>query len=318
MIRSKRVRGSTYVLTTKPTVGLFLTTEAEGVLIDSGGGDATAGEILELLTREGITLRGIVNTHSHADHCGGNAALQAATGCAIVASPIAAAWMEYPLLLAMTLSGGGHPPAALQGRQLLPRPSRASAVVSGDFDLAGYHFSVLPTPGHLPGHLAIGTEDEVLFCGDAAFGESTLRRHRLMLMSEPERFVESLDALASAPAAALVLGHGGVLSSSAVHPLLEQNRQAVLAASALIARCATHPIDLEELTALVLKELQVRCGIGQYALFRATISGHLRWLEEQGIIAFSMVGTRLVVGPPMRAAPAAAASARTSVPQPPS
>ena len=58
---------------------------AEATLVDSGY-VTHAGQTLALLEHalEGRKLARLINTHSHSDHIGGNAALQATFGCRIV------------------------------------------------------------------------------------------------------------------------------------------------------------------------------------------------------------------------------------------
>ncbi len=80
---------------------------AGAVLIDSGHA-AHAAQTVALVQRAlgGEDLAGVVNTHLHSDHCGGNAALQRAFGCRITIPPgqwdAARAWDEVALTYAPT------------------------------------------------------------------------------------------------------------------------------------------------------------------------------------------------------------------------
>jgi glyoxylase-like metal-dependent hydrolase (beta-lactamase superfamily II) len=97
-------------------------------LIDSGG-DADAGRrILRECERLGVHLAGIINTHSNADHCGGNAFLQARTGCAVCATEIEAAILAHPLLETSFLAGG-YPQKALKNKFLMAPVSQATHIL---------------------------------------------------------------------------------------------------------------------------------------------------------------------------------------------
>ncbi|MFW6287830.1 MAG: MBL fold metallo-hydrolase, partial [bacterium] len=46
------------------------------ILIDSGLENRAAGQICRMLEEKGLKPSYIINTHSHADHCGGNNYIQ--------------------------------------------------------------------------------------------------------------------------------------------------------------------------------------------------------------------------------------------------
>src|SRR5690606_32387152 len=84
----------------------------------------------------------ILNTHWHPDHTGGNAAVQAATGCEIVG------------------------PAEVARAAPLDRTVAGRDTVS----LGRTRFEVTDTPGHTLGHIVYrAPEDEVAFVGDTLF-----------------------------------------------------------------------------------------------------------------------------------------------------
>lgn len=69
------VRGASAFLTGRLSIGLFIKNN-DVVLIDSGIDKQTAKQVDDALHVMQLTPRAIINTHSHADHCGGNAYFQ--------------------------------------------------------------------------------------------------------------------------------------------------------------------------------------------------------------------------------------------------
>ena len=79
--------GSCYIRS-PARIGLVRLNETDVCLIDSGGDKDAGRKVRQLLDARGWRLTAIYNTHSHADHIGGNRYLQKQTGCRIYAPDI--------------------------------------------------------------------------------------------------------------------------------------------------------------------------------------------------------------------------------------
>ena len=87
-----------YYLNAPAKIGIYLAEGSRAWLIDSGGDKDAGRKARQVLEKNGWTLAGILNTHSNADHIGGNRYLQNQTGCRVYSSGIEAAFTRYPLL----------------------------------------------------------------------------------------------------------------------------------------------------------------------------------------------------------------------------
>jgi glyoxylase-like metal-dependent hydrolase (beta-lactamase superfamily II) len=135
------------------------------------GGDATvvdsgyvthAAQTVELVAHavRGRRLKRLLNTHSHSDHIGGNAALQARFGCEIIVPAglhaTIAEWDENALLL----SPLGQQAARFQHDSLI----RAADGI----EMGGLNWQALAVPGHDMEALAFyNPERRILISGDA-------------------------------------------------------------------------------------------------------------------------------------------------------
>ena len=74
-----------YYMDCPTKAGLVRVGENEVVAIDGGSDKDAAKKLLRHIEAAGWKLTTILNTHSHADHIGGNKLLQERTGCRILA-----------------------------------------------------------------------------------------------------------------------------------------------------------------------------------------------------------------------------------------
>ena len=103
-------------------IGVYLAGENGVYLIDSGNDKSAGRKVRQILEKNGWHLLGILNTHSHADHIGGNHYLQGQTGCSIFSSGIEAAFTQYPVLEPSFLYGG-YPCKDLRHKFLMAQES---------------------------------------------------------------------------------------------------------------------------------------------------------------------------------------------------
>jgi hydroxyacylglutathione hydrolase len=124
--------------------------------------------IVDFLREQGLEAAAILNTHGHADHIGGNAALKQA----FPQAPIIAGAREAPLLTDadLNLSAAFGVPVT--------SPPADQLVREGDvLDLEGIRLEVLDIPGHSPGHVVFVHRGDPcrVFGGDVLFRGSVGR-----------------------------------------------------------------------------------------------------------------------------------------------
>ncbi len=126
-----------------------------GAVIDPGG---DADHIFSVVQSLGLTIKYIINTHSHFDHAAGNKRMKELTGADIVIHPL-----DAPHLERMAES------AALFGFIVESSPKPDVFVEEGDvLSIGEIELSVLHTPGHTPGSISL-LEGSCVFVGDLIF-----------------------------------------------------------------------------------------------------------------------------------------------------
>jgi hydroxyacylglutathione hydrolase len=143
---------------------LFRRDGSDRALIVDPGDEAE--KLLRAIDGLGVTLDGILITHTHFDHVGAVAPVARATG-AEVWVPQAEAFVLADINSFVPWPGFG-PFEDYDAEHTLTGGER--------LDLAGFEIDVMSTPGHSPGHVTFSVADEqVVFSGDVLFQGSVGR-----------------------------------------------------------------------------------------------------------------------------------------------
>ncbi len=201
----------------------YLLIDPDGLTLIDAGLPGSHKKILHYMAGLGYAphdLKRILITHADFDHVGGLAALKAASGARIFASPVESRAMAE-----------GHASRALKPRhrtiRLLfdlvarlfkPAPVQVDEPVSDGqiFPVLG-GLRVVETPGHTPGHISLfAPSTGILFCGDSIVSEENgLRGSRGANNWDQAKSDESVRKQANLGATILCSGHGPVVRDAA-------------------------------------------------------------------------------------------------------
>ena len=176
-------------------VGIIKDEDASVILIDSGIDSGVGKKIYKLLTQENLSLMAIINTHSHADHCGGNKYLQKVTGAEVYAPEIEDVINRNPFLEPWYLFSGANPIKDLQNKFLMAPPSKVDYTIKKAeerLNISNVELGILPLPGHALNQLGI-VFDDVCFCADSIFAIEVLEKHKVPFFIDIENHLERLS-----------------------------------------------------------------------------------------------------------------------------
>lgn len=281
---------ATYYIECPAKVGVYVRKGGEAYLIDGGFDKETGRKIRQVLDHNGWRLAAIIATHSHADHIGGNAYLQAQTGCRIYARGMEAAFVRHPILEPSFLFSG-FPIAELRHKFFLAQPSAAL-----DFSAEGFpdELEVIPLPGHTFDMAGIRTPDGVVFLADCVSGASTLEKYGVPFIYDVGAFLQTLDRVETMQAVLFVPSHAQATAD--IVPLVRLNREKVLEiGETLLSICET-PLNFEAILQRLFDEYGLKMSIDQYALAGGTVKSYLAYLKEKGEIAVSFRNNLLLWG----------------------
>ena len=182
---------------------LFL--EGENATLVDSGYVTHATQTVELVGKalDGRRLKRLINTHSHSDHIGGNAALKSAYGCEIIVPAglhaAIADWDENALLL----SPLGQQSARFQHDSLLG--------ANNEIEMGGLNWQTLAVPGHDMEALGYyNPEKRILISGDALWenGFGVIFPELLGEADGLNSTRATLEMLAKLPIDIVIPGHG--------------------------------------------------------------------------------------------------------------
>ena len=245
-------------------------------LIDSGSDKDAGKKALRILEQNGWPLLGILNTHSHADHIGGNHYLQEQTGCRVFSGGMEADFIRHPILEPAFLYGG-FPPDDLRHKFLLAQESRVTDFSDDSFPK---EIEILPLPGHSFDMVGFRTPDDVVFLADSVNSPATLEKYGVFFLLDVEAFLATLDKVEQMRAALFVPSHAAPVTDCG--ELVRLNREKVLEIGDHIVSLCAEPCTAEDLLAKLFSAYQLTMTFQQHALVGSTLRSYLAWLKRNG------------------------------------
>ena len=257
-------------------IGLVRLDDERVCLIDSGNDKDAGRKVRQLLDTRGWKLTAIYNTHSNADHIGGNRYLQGQTGCKIYAPGIEAAFTRYPVLEPSFLYGG-YPCRDLRHKFLMAQESGAEELTR---EVLPEGFELLPLPGHFFDMVGFRTPDDVVYLADCLSSRETLDKYQIGFIYDVAAYLDTLERVKSLRARMFVPAHAP--ASEEIAQLAQDNIDKVWEIAGRILSLCGEPRNFEEVLRRLFADYQLTMDFQQYVLVGSTVRSYLSWLKDRG------------------------------------
>lgn len=271
-----QVSESSYYIQSPAKIGLVKLNDTDVCLIDSGNDKSAGRKIRQILDANGWHLTAIYNTHSNADHIGGNKYLQEQTGCRIYAPGIECDFTRHPVLEPSFLYGG-CPSKELRHKFLMAQESDAEYLTGRQLPDG---FELIPLPGHFFDMAGFRTPDDIVYLADCLSCRETLDKYQIGFIYDIEAYLNTLEMVKSMTAKLFVPAHADATED--ISELAQYNIDKVWEIAEKIVEICKEPLCFEQILQRLFTEYNLVMNFEQYALIGSTVRSYLSWLKDTG------------------------------------
>ena len=275
------IRGNSYYYPSQVVIGGYKV-DNQLVLIDSGNDDSSVRKAIRDFND--VKVIALLNTHSHADHCGGNAYIQRQFNPPIYAPELEKSFIESPIL-EPTYLYGAYPMQLLQNKFLMAKPSivthafNACDPIEIQFKGECHLFKPIALAGHSPNQYGYLTPDGVAYLGDALISTEMVSKHPLIFTYDVTQHLHSLKSLESLNANGYVIAHGGYYDE--IQSIIDSNRNAMMTTlTHIVSHISTGPCTFDQLHEKLGTIYNLVENVPQNLLNRSVIHAHVRHLVD--------------------------------------
>lgn len=282
-----KVGEKTYYIKNATNIGIYKIDDNNVYLIDTGNDKEAGKKILKIINEQNWNVKGIINTHSNADHIGGNRIIQDRTNCTILAYNIEKSFTEFPILESSFLYGG-YPFKDIRNKFLL---AKESVVIPMENNLPdGLEYFTLK--GHFFDMIGIKTSDNVYFLADSLFSEETIEKYHLFFIYDVREFLNTLDYLNTLKGSLYIPSH--CEKTSDISSLIEFNRNKVKEIMNKIYNVCEKEMTFEEILKYIFDEYNLAMNANQYILVGSTIRSYLSYLFDENKLCYEFKDNKML------------------------
>ena len=282
-----KVGEKTYYIKNATNIGIYKIDDRNVYLIDTGNDKDAGKKILKIIDEQGWNVKGIITTHSNADHIGGNKVIQDRTNCEILAYYIVKSFTEFPIFESSFLYGG-YPFKDIRNKFLLAKESTVIPIENRLPNGLEY-FSL---KGHFFDMIGIKTSDNVYFLADSLFSEETIKKYHIFFIYDVRSFLNTLDYLKTLNGETYIPSH--CEATKDISSLIEVNRNKVNEIMNKIYMICKDEMTFEEILKCIFDEYNLIMNGNQYVLVGSTIKSYLSYLVDENKLCYEFKDNKMV------------------------
>lgn len=271
-----QIVGNSYYIKGMTNLGLVRLNDKDVCLIDSGIDDDSGRKVKDILDANGWNLTAIYNTHSNADHIGGNHYLQSHTGCRIYAPGVERDFTKHNIIGPSFLYGG-FPFKELRHKFLMAQESNAEYLTK---EVLPEGIEIIPLPGHYFDMAGFRTADNVVYLADCLSGRDVIDKYGIVFLYDAASYLSTLETVKSMDAEMFVPAHAEITRD--IRPLAQYNIEKVEEIGNRIVEICGEGLSFETVFQKLCECYGIKLNFEKYVLVGSTVRSYLSWLKDAG------------------------------------
>ncbi len=282
-----KVGEKTYYIKNPTNIGIYKIDNENVYIIDTGNDKEAGKKILKIVQENNWKVKGIINTHSNADHIGGNKVIQDRTDCEILSYNIEKSFTEFPILEPSFLYGG-YPFKDIKNKFLLAKESKVKNIENNLPE--GLEYFLLK--GHFFDMIGIRTSDDIYFLADALFSEETTTKYHIFFIYDVENYLNTLEQLKLLKGKLYIPSHCEATDN--IDNLIEINKNKINEIANKILNYCENENTFENILKYIFDEYKLTINPNQYILVGSTIKSYLSYLFDNEKIIYGFKENKMV------------------------
>ncbi len=278
----------TYYVNCPAKMGIYKINDTEVCLIDTGNDKEAGKKLHKILQEKGWRLKVIINTHSHADHIGGNALLQQRTGAPAYSVGVDTPFIKHPILEPSFLYGG-YPMKELRNKFLMAAPSEIQELSEAELPEG---MALISLDGHSFSMVGVKTPDNIWFLADALSSKAIIEKYHVVFLYDVEGYLNALSKIEALEGDLFIPSHAEATKD--IKALVEINRRKVNEIIEKIQRICIRPCSFEEVLKEIFDHYQLTMDLNQYVLVGSTIRSYMAYMHDKNILISKVEDNRFL------------------------
>ncbi|MEN2974631.1 MAG: MBL fold metallo-hydrolase [Candidatus Caldarchaeales archaeon] len=283
----KKIHGDIYYIPGRTNIGVVCR-DGWCIVIDSGLDEDQGRRIVNIVKDAGLELRYLLNTHSHADHIGGNNIIVSRTGSKVLAPEVESYFIEKPILEPIFLYGA-YPSESLRDKFFMAQPSKVYRNIQAGLD-DELRIEYIPLPGHSFNMYGV-IADDIFFTADLVFPENLIEKYGVLYHFNVREVVRTLEKIKERRFKFYVLSHADPATD--ISRLIDVNLQSIDKVRRLIEECTLNPTSLEEIVSNILLNLKINISPSMYFLYSSAVKSYISWMIDERSLSEYFDGGRV-------------------------
>ena len=275
----------TYYIKNNTNIGIYKIDDKNVILIDTGNDKDAGKKILKIINEQNWCIKMIINTHSHADHIGGNNVIEARCNCDIYSGKIETFLINNTILEPIGLYGAS-PLSSLKNKFLYAKESNAK-VIDNNID----NIEIIDLKGHSYDMIGVKTDDDVIFLGDALASENTINKYHIFYLYDVKEYLNTLQKLKTLKAKKYVLSHSEVTEN--ISELIKVNENKINEIINNIYKILENKKTYEDVLKEIFDIYNLNMNVNQYYLVGASIKAYLSCLYNDDKITYEFINNKM-------------------------